>query len=298
MSNPFKRIQEEYDNSLNQIAQSEISDNRERYLNNINNFMDIKREAANLYNQMRNDSIPLNIPQLQNQTKPLANVPVVQPPPLQPQQSFIPAHQFVPPQYNVAYPQFYNPKLYEPTEPKIQYLPTPTPKPSIFINDIFTGVGDPSLESVRNVVEITPLQQQQQQQELQQRAAAMRAAKKPGKCFNSSFSNMINQAQFLNGDGVVSMQADNGQVYQFNNGNRANAPICSIPNIMGDNMGKWSVQNAPVLGTVTKEQYQQNLAVEFKQQQEARNNFMNYFNSPLNNPNNPVWKPVDSKYLN
>lgn len=80
MSNPFKRIQEEYDNSLNQIAQSEISDNRERYLNNINNFMDIKREAANLYNQMRNDSIPLNIPQLQNQTKPLANVPVVQPP--------------------------------------------------------------------------------------------------------------------------------------------------------------------------------------------------------------------------
>lgn len=295
MSNPFKRIQEEYDNSLNQIAQSENSNNQERYLNNINNFMDIKREAANLHNQMRNDSIPLDIPQLRNLNIPLANVPVVQPPPLRPE-PFIPAPQFVPPQYNVAYPQFYNPKLYEPTEPKIQYIPTPTEKPSIFVNDIFTGVGDPSLNSVRNVIEITPEQQAAQQAALQR--AAYRAPKKPGKCFNSSFSNSVNQAQFLNGDGVVSMQADNGQVYQFNNGNRANAPICSIPNIFGDNMGKWSVQNAPVLGTVTKEQYQQNIATEFKQQQEARNNFMNYFNSPLNNPNNPVWKPMDSKYLN
>lgn len=296
MSNPFKRIQEEYDNSLNQIAQSENSNNQERYLNNINNFMDIKREAANLYNQMRNDSIPLDIPQLQNQNGgPLSNVPVLNPPPLRPE-PFIPAPQFVPPQYNVAYPQFYNPKLYEPVEPKVQYVPTPTEKPTIFVNDIFTGVGDPSMNSVRNVVEISPEQQKQQQQEMQR--AAQRAIKKPGKCFNSSFSNMINQAQFLNGDGVVSMQADNGNVYQFNNGNRANAPICAPPNIFGDNMGKWSVQNAPTLGTVTKEQYQQNLAVEFKQQQEARNNFMNYFNSPLNNPNNPVWKPMDSKYLN
>ena len=271
--NPFKRIQEEYDNSLKEIKNSETSNNERGYINSVDNFMQVKKEASNLYNQMRNDSIPLNIPQLK-------------PPP----QQYV--HQFAPPQYNMAYPQLYNQDAY--VQNSIPTIQPPPIRPSIFINDIFTGVGDSNMNSAINVIDVP---NQQQQFQPQNRSAPSRS---PGKCINSSFSNKLNQAQFRSGDDVVSMQADNGNVYQFNNGNRSNAPICASPQIFDQSVDpKWSPQNAPSLGTSTKEQYQQNLAAEFYKQEQARkNNFMNYFNSPMNNPNNPVWKPMDSKYLN
>lgn len=267
--NPFKRIQEEYDNSLEEIRNSETSNERS-YINSIDKFMQVKKEASNLYNQMRNDSIPMNIPQLQ---------------PQQPQY----AHQFAPPQYNMAYPQLYNQDAYVQNS-ATTFKPIP-PRPSIFINDIFTGVGDSNMSSVRNVID---------EQARPQNQHGSLPSRSPGKCINSSFSNKINQTQFRSGDDVVSMQADNGNVYQFNNGNQSNAPICASPQIFDQSMEpKWLPQNAPTLGTITKEQYQQSVAAEFYKQEQARkNNFMNYFNSPMNNPNNPVWKPMDSKYLN
>lgn len=275
MTNPFKRIQEEYDNTLQEIKNAEISNNERSYVNNVDKFMKIKKEASNLYNQMRDDSIPLDIPQLKNS-----------------QQSYM---QFIPPQYNNAYPQMYTQNNAYLQQSSNFEKTKPIPQTSIFINDLYTGVGDSNLNSVFNVID------NKNDSANMAGRTYLQAPKKPI-CINSSFSNNVNQSQFLQGNDVVSMQADNGNIYQFNNGNKGgNAPpMCASPHLFNQHLDqKWLPQNAPMLGTITKEQYQQKVSTEYYKQQQARqNNYMNYSNSPLNNPNNPVWKPIDSKYLN
>jgi hypothetical protein len=130
------------------------------------------------------------------------------------------------------------------------------------------------------------------------------------KCTNSSFSNRLNQAQFRSGSEVVAMQADNGNVYHFDNGNRAGAPLCATAASLNMHQDiPWTPQNLPVLTTMNKDAYVNNVLAQRQQQQECkqnqafrRANFTNYLNNkasgPLNNPNNPIWKPLDSKYLN
>jgi hypothetical protein len=99
------------------------------------------------------------------------------------------------------------------------------------------------------------------------------------------------------------MQADNGKVYHFENGNKAGAPLCSASNYANTyREPSWLAQDLPSLTTMDKEQYYNRLASQ--PNCGAKVNFMRYDTSrgagvsSMNNPNNPIWKPLDSKYLN
>ncbi len=285
-NNPFQKLQNEYDVTLQNIKNSEIAElqnpmNRSlenNYVHNVDNFFKVKQQVANLSNQMinNNEISPLSIPQLQEycQNNKL---------------------------YNVAYPN-----LQADLRP-LRPLP-PQPK-SIFVNDMFTGSnermgGGPMM----NVLDMSNNYRSLAEGNDCDKARNMnRSLSAPKKCINSSFSNRLNQAQFRSGSEVVAMQADNGNVYHFDNGNKINAPLCATAASL--NMHRdpsWVPQDLPVLNTINKEIYMNKLNAQQAdcRQQQAMNraNFMNYQNAqasgPLNNPNNPVWKPLDSKYLN
>lgn len=280
-NNPFQYLQKEYDTTLQNIKQAEIDEinnptNRsleQNYLSNVNNFYKVKKEVAQLSNSMINNALPLDIPQLQNHCQNNK-------------------------MYNMAYPN-----LQQDLKP---LNPPPQQKPSLFVNDLFTGSqGGPVLNvldmsnNYRSLAEGTTCDQNR----------SLRAGN-INKCTNSSFSNKLNQEQFRSGSEVVAMQGDNGKVYHFDNGNRAGAPLCATA--VSLNMHRdipWTPQNLPVLTTMNKNAYVNNVMAQRQQQQECkqnqafrRANYTNYLNNKaagsLNNPNNPIWKPLDSKYLN
>lgn len=284
-NNPFQYLQKEYDTTLQNIKQAEIAEinnptNRsleQNYISNVNNFYKVKKEVSQLTNSMINNALPLDIPQLQEHCKDTK-------------------------MYNMAYPN-----LRQDLKP---LNPPPQQKPSLFVNDIFTGSQS---GPVMNVLDMSNNYRSLAQgtscdKNRNERALASGATRK--KCINSSFSNRLNQAQFRSGSDVVAMQADNGNVYHFDNGNRAGAPLCSTAVSLNSHRDiDWTPQNLPVLTTMNKDVYVNNLMAQRQQQQECkqnqanqRANYTNYLNSrasgSLNNPNNPIWKPLDSKYLN
>lgn len=276
-NNPFQFLQKEYDTTLQNIKQAEIADinnptNRsleENYISNVNNFYKVKKEVSQLSNSMINNALPLDIPQLQSHCENNK-------------------------MYNMAYPN-----LQQDLRP---LNPPPEQKPSLFVNDLFTGSqGGP----VMNVLDMS-----NNYRSLAEGNRAVTKGSTRKKCINSSFSNKLNQAQFRSGSEVVAMQADNGNVYHFDNGNRAGAPLCATAASLNMHQDvPWTPQNLPVLTTMNKDAYVNNVMAQRQQQQECRQNqamqranFTSYLNNKasgaLNNPNNPIWKPLDSKYLN
>lgn len=262
--NPLQSIVEKYNTTLNEI-ESDNNPSVDRAL--VNNFFDIKKQVADIYNSMRNNGPPLMAPG--NASPP-----------------------YIPPQALAAAAKTSGP---------------------IFLSDMYNGYNGPNDKSlrtltgndyaVRNEIEPNPLAQQQQFQRMQQRnnpnVMAPMFAKR---CINSSFSNDINQNQFRSDADVVMMQADNGSLIPVNNANvydRAATQICKPTfdqNFFQNE--EYTQQNMPVLKSVTKQQYQQNLAREFARQNEVRDITLNpWSNNPLNNPANPIWKPVSSKYV-
>lgn len=283
-NNPFQQLRNEYDATLSNIRQAEIQENKDpsnrsieqNYQSSVNNFYKVKEEVAQLSNSMVNNEISLNIPQLK---------------------SYCENNKM----YNVAYPELPNAlrPLNQPTEQK----------PSLFVNDLFTGSGG---GPVMNVLDMSN-NYRSLTQGLQcsgNNNRSLSNASNINKCTNSSFSNRINQSQFRSGSDVVSMMADNGNVYQFDNGNRSNSPLCRIPASLNQYRDiPWVPQNLPTLTTMSKDAYVNNVLAQKQQQVECnqrqamkRAQYYNYNNVqgglPLNNPNNPVWKPLDSKYLN
>lgn len=279
-NNPFQYLQKEYDTTLQNIKQAEIAEinnptNRsleQNYISNVNNFYKVKKEVSQLSNSMINNALSLDIPQLQNHCENNK-------------------------MYNMAYPN-----LQQDLKP---LNPPPQQKSTLFVNDLFTGSqGGP----VMNVLDMSNNYRSLAEGTNCERALASGATRK--KCINSSFSNKLNQAQFRSGSEVVAMQSDNGKVYHFDNGNRAGAPLCATAASL--NMHRdvpWTPQNLPVLTTMNKDAYVNNVMAQRQQQQECKQNqafrrlnYANYLNNKasgtLNNPNNPIWKPLDSKYLN
>lgn len=276
-NNPFQYLQNEYDTTLSNIKKAEIEENKEplnrnieqNYQSNVNQFFKLKQDIATLSNSMVNNTIPLDIPQLRNYCENNK-------------------------MYNMAYPNLDNDlKPLNPSTDK---------KPSIFVNDLFTGSNS---GPVMNVLDMSS-----NYRSLSDKKNNCQRSVNLNRCTNSSFSNKINQAQFRSGSDVVSMMADNGNVYQFDNGNRANAPLCSTPAKLNQFRDvPWTPQNLPTLTTMSKNAYTNNIMAQKQQQNECkerqamqRMNYYNYNNaktsSSLNNPNNHVWKPLDSKYLN
>lgn len=291
--NPFNQIQQEYVSSIDTIKKVELAEvkdpmNRsleQDFVKSVDNFIKVKLDAAHLSNSMINPSEPLNIPQLQEYCQ-NNNM------------------------FNMAYPNITPQKSVR------------KPAESIFVNDMF--VGD-SAGPMMNVLDMSSnyrsLAQKNPCGNRSQNMPVNQNINRNGGCVNSSFSNRVNQEQFRSGSNVVAMMADNGKVYHFDNGNRAGAPLCASPNNFNqhDDM-PWTPQNAPVLTTMTKEQYVNNLQAQQRadcQNRQARERAMFdtrmnlQASAPLNNPNNPVWlnpnnpdhnkpawKPLDSKYLN
>lgn len=278
MSNPFYRIQKEYDTTLENIKQAEISEIQnpsdrsleQKYLNYVDTFYKIKKDASELNNSMINNSQSLDIPQLRELCNDANSM------------------------YNMAYQNLSN---------EMKPLnPPPIPNGSSrspFLNDMFLGS---QVGPVMNVLDMT-----NNYRSLNETRKRMNRADTVN-CTNSSFSNRINQAQFRSGSDVVSMMADNGKVYEFDNGNRANAPMCATSQSFNNHIDKsWLPQDLPVLTTMNREKYLSNLLSQEQNQQNQCNaasaralalQNINSANNPMNNPRNPIWKPLDSKYLN
>lgn len=261
--NPLQSIVEKYNTTLNEI-ENDTNPSTERAL--VDNFFDIKKQVADIYNSMRNNGPPLMTP---------GNTitPYVSPQALTASKSVGP----------------------------------------IFLSDTYNGLNGPNDKSLRSLngndyavrTEIVPnpLAQQQQFQRMQQRNNPnINASMFPKRCINSSFSNNVNQNQFRSGLDIVMMQADNGSLVPINNANvydRSAAQSCKPAfdhNYFQDQ--EYTQQNIPLLKSVTKQEYQQNLAKEMSRQNEVRDITLNpWSNNPLNNPANPIWKPVSSKYM-
>ena len=265
---PLQSIVEKYNTTLNEI-ENDNNPTTERAL--VDNFFDIKKQVADIYNSMRNNSPPLMTPG--NTITP-----------------------YVPPQALAA-------------------AARNTVGP-IFLSDMYNGYNGPNDTSlrtltgndyaVRNEIVPNPLAQQQQFQRMQQRNnpnfAPQQGAMFAKRCINSSFINDVNQSQFRSDSDVIMMQADNGSLVPINNANvydRAATQMCKPAydhNYFQNEV--YTPENMPVLKSVTKQQYQQNLAQEMARQNEVRDLTLNpWSNNPLNNPANPIWKPVSSKYV-
>jgi len=259
--NLLQSIVEKYNTTLNEI-ESDKNPSVDRAL--VDNFFDIKKQVSDIYNSMRNNSPPLMTPG--NTITP-----------------------YIPPQALAAARNTVGP---------------------IFLSDMYNGYNGPNDKSlrtltgndyaVRNEIEPNPLAQQQQFQRMQQRNNPnVNAPMFAKRCINSSFSNALNQEQFRSDADVVMMQADNGSIVPINNANvydRSGMPKCNqraydFANFQNE---EYTQANMPVLKSVTKQQYQQNLAQEMARQNQARD--VSFYN-PLNNPANPIWKPVSSKYV-
>jgi len=274
MSNPFQQLQKEYDNTLENIKRAEISENKDpsnrnleqNYVHYVDNFYKIKKDVSELSNSMINKSQSLDIPQLREACNDANSM------------------------YNMAYPNLSND--IKPLNPK----PVETKSLSPFVNDMFLGSQQ---GPVMNVLDMTNNYRSMMDRKKTFRANTIG-------CTNSSFSNQINQAQFRSGSDVVSMMADNGQVYQFDNGNRANAPMCATSQTFDNYQDtNWLPQNLPVLTTMNRQKYLSSLATSNQQMDSQQNMYKNMqrnemmsSNSLMNNPRNPIWKPLDSKYLN
>lgn len=263
--NPLQSIVEKYNTTLNEI-ESDRNPSVDRAL--VDNFFDIKKQVSDIYNSMRNNSPPLMTPG--NTITP-----------------------YIPPQALAAARNTVGP---------------------IFLSDMYNGYNGPNDKSlrtltgndyaVRNEIEPNPLAQQQQFQRMQQRNNPnVNAPMFAKRCINSSFSNALNQDQFRSDADVIMMQADNGSLVPINNANvydRSGIPKCNqraydFANYQNE---EYTQANMPVLKSVTKQQYQQNLAQEFARQNEVRDVTLNpWANNSLNNPANPIWKPVSSKYV-
>jgi|CXWK01.1.fsa_nt_gi hypothetical protein len=272
MSNPFQKLQNEYDTTLENIKQAEISEikdpsNRnaeQNYVHYVDNFYKIKNDVSQLSNSMINKSQSLDIPQLRSQCNDSRDM------------------------FNLAYPNLANDL--RPLNPP----PVQTKNLSPFVNDMFLGSQQ---GPVMNVLDMTNNYRYLNDIKRFNRANTLG-------CTNSSFSNQINQAQFRSGSDVVSMMADNGRVYQFDNGNRANAPMCATSQSLDNYQDvEWLPQNLPTLTTMNKEKYLNNLTIANQQMATQQNSYKEIQrnasnNSMMNNPRNPIWKPLDSKYLN
>lgn len=269
--NPLQNMVEKYNKTLNEIENNgNNSNNMDRAL--VENFFDIKKQVANIYNGMRNNSLPLGSPD------------------------------------NTKTP-------HSPHTPNQSRPPPPSSNPgSIFLSDMYNGYNGPNDTSnrslsgndyaVRNTIVPNPLAQQQQFQRMQRQQQQQNANPMFAKrCINSSFSNALNQSQFRDNSDVIMMQTDNGNMVPINNANvydRSAAQQCKPAfdhNMMGiDEQPTW--QSMPILTTVTKQQYQQNVDQEMARQNQVREMAPNpWSNNPLNNPANPVWKPVQNKYM-
>jgi hypothetical protein len=273
-SNPFQQLQNEYDTTLENIKKAEISENKDpsnrnleqNYVHYVDNFYKIKKDVSQLANSMINNSQSLDIPQLRSQCNDSRDM------------------------FNMAYPNLANdlkPLNPPPMQPKSL---------SPFVNDMFLGSQQ---GPVMNVLDMTNNYRYLNDKKRFNRANTIG-------CTNSSFSNQVNQAQFRSGSDVVSMMADNGQVYQFDNGNRANAPMCATSQTFDNHQDvNWSPQNLPVLTTMNRQKYLNSLATSNQQMETQQNAYKEIQrseimsnNSLMNNPRNPIWKPLDSKYLN
>lgn len=264
--NPLQNILSKYNSTINEIEQDSGSD---RAL--VDNFFEIKKQVANIYNSMRDNSPPLASPG------------------------------------NTITPYVPNNVNYGNTQPK-------TMGP-IFLSDMYNGFNGPNDTSnrsmsgndyaVRNEIIPNPLAQQQQFQRMQQRNNPNLQHSGKGtmfakRCINSSFSNALNQNQFRSDSDVVMMQADNGSLVPINNAyvyDRAATQGCK-PAFDAQMMRneEYTQQDFPILKSVTKQQYQQNIAQEMARQNQVREQNP-WSNNPLNNPANPIWKPVQSKYM-
>lgn len=239
---PLQSIVNKYNITLNEI--DNVNPSTERAL--VDEFFDIKKQAADVYNSMRNSGGVLQTP---------GNT--------------------------------------------ITYMPQPQPVYSspIFVSDMYNGFnGPPSKQmsrsdggsdyAVRNEIAPNPLAQQQFFQRMQNRnnpnmSANSNAPMFAKRCINSSFTD---SQQFRDNSDVIMMQADNGSYVPINNAavyDRSGGQSCasSYPNQMNEVI---SWQNAPVLKSVTKQEYQQNIAREMARQNQVREN---------------QWKPVSSKYM-
>lgn len=258
--NPLQSIVQKYNTTLNEI---ESEDTVDRAL--VDEFFDIKKQVADIYNSMRNNGPPLMTPG--NTMTP-----------------------YVPPQALAA-------------SNRSSVGP-------IFLSDMYNGYNGPNDNksqralvgndyAVRNEIESNQFAQQQQFQRMQQRNNPnVNAPMFAKRCINSSFNNALNQNQFRSDADVVMMQADNGSLVPINNANvydRSGLPRCNQAfdqNYIQNE--EYNQQNMPMLKSVTKQQYQQNLAKEMARQNEVRDVTLNPWN---NISTNPIWKPVSNKYV-
>lgn len=272
-TNPINTLVTKYNDSLQNIEQLEMNRSvdpmfNQQFAQSVDEFFNVKKQISNVYNNMRA--------------------------PLFPQYTQSPSER----------------SLQCDTRQQQQRAMQQQPPTTIFLNDLFTGQngGFNTDKGVRNIIEENPYQQAQLQQ--QQNYANSRKFQQNSpdlflkKCVNSSFDNRLNQPQFNSNSDVVFMQTDNGSVVPIDNADMLspNAMKCGTysPNNISNGYS-FNPLSAPVLASISKNQYMNNLAAEFNRQNSVRNtslNEKNWVNSPLNNPNNPIWKPMDSKYLN
>lgn len=237
--NPLQSLVNQYNITLNEIDR-DVNPSTERAL--VDEFFDIKKQAADMYNSMRNSGGVLETP---------GNT--------------------------------------------ITYMPQPQPVYSspIFVSDMYNGFNGPPVKkmmtgvdyAVRNEIGPNPLAQQQLFQRMQNRNNPnVNSVMFPKRCINSSFTDA---QQFRDNSDVIMMQADNGSYVPINNASvydRSGSPTCasSYTNQNPMNSEELTWQNTPVLKSVTKQEYQQNIAREIARQNQVREN---------------QWKPVSSKYM-
>jgi hypothetical protein len=143
------------------------------------------------------------------------------------------------------------------------YLGAPAPqlRAPLFVGDLFTG--DNNL--TRNVISLPRMSASEY---IAQRYPE-HGVSFPPPCLNSSFSNALNQNQYNSKADVVLMQTDSGGVVPIDNAmNIENTCKRNYMPQMPQDM--WSVANAPVLTSVSKQNYMQNLANEHNRQSIAR----------------------------
>lgn len=272
--NPMNTLVNKYNDSLQNIEQLEMNRSvdpmfNQQYVQSVDQFFNVKKQVSDMYNNMRTP-----LPQIATA-----------------------------PDYRM---------LQAPISPIPQRKPTNfQPPPTIFLNDLYTGLNGnvQTDKGVRNIIEENPYQNYQlQEQQNYANTRKQQTQNSPGlflkKCVNSSFSNKLNQSQFRSDSDVVLMQTDNGSVVPIDNADAIapNSMKCGTYNPNSISMGySFDPLSAPVLASISKNQYMNNLAAEFNRQNSVRNQHLketNRMNRPLNNPNNPIWKPLDSKYLN
>jgi hypothetical protein len=236
--NPLQMIVNKYNTTLNEIDR-DVNPSTERAL--VDEFFDIKKQAADVYNSMRNSGGILETP---------GNT--------------------------ITY----------------MHQPQPVYSSPIFVSDMYNGFNGPAPKkmisgvdyAVRNEIGPSPLAQQQLFQRMQSRNNPnVNAPMFAKRCINSTFTD---SQQFRDNSDVIMMQADNGSYVPINNSavyDRSGGQTCTSSYSNQSPMnGELSWQNTPVLKSVTKQEYQQNIAREIARQNQVREN---------------QWKPVSSKYM-